>query len=347
MSGILGARPADFHLEIFDCDCVEPEEKMYDSIDSDRSVKAVQSLYNINKYVDISGHQWTVRIHSLASFESQLNIHRSLMVLYIGLVASVLLSVLVWLLVNGRTRAINLAQQMTIELRNSKERLELATKAGIIGIWDWDVVHNRLVWDDAMYRIYGISREDFYGAYEAWTSSLHPEDKDYVEAEIQAALNGAREYAPEFKILWPDGSVHYIKSASHTIFDSKGIALRMVGINYDLTAVKLAEQNLVLANELSEQANRSKGDFLANMSHEIRSPLNAIMGMTELVLNSQLTEDQRIDIEIIQESSRSLLQLINDILDFAKIEAKKLNLESVAFDFRAQVAQGGSQCRFG
>ncbi len=337
MTGILGTHTADFHLEIFDCDCVQSETKMYDSIVSDVSVKSAKSLYDINKLFYISGHPWTIKIHSLAPFESQVNVQRSSTILYVGLVASTLLSILVWLLVHGRTRAINLAQQMTIELRNNQERLALATKAGIVGIWDWDVLHNRLVWDDAMYRLYGIRREDFGGAYDAWTGALHPEDKVHVEAEIYAALNGEREYATEFRILWPDGSVHYLKSASHTIFDIKGNAIRMVGINHDLTDVKMAEQALVSAKELSEQANRSKGDFLANMSHEIRSPINAIMGMTELVLDSHLTEDQRIDLEIIQESSRSLLKLINDILDFAKIEARKLNLECVYFDLRVQL----------
>ena len=129
-------------------------------------------------------------------------------------------------------------------LRISEERLTLAVRTGSIGIWDWDVVENKLVWDDSMYRLYDIRRGDFGGAYEAWAKALHPEDKAYIEAEIQAALRGEREYAPEFRVIWPDGSVHYIKAASHTLFDDKGKPLRMVGINYDLTERKLAEQEL-------------------------------------------------------------------------------------------------------
>ncbi len=129
-------------------------------------------------------------------------------------------------------------------LRISEERLSLAVSTGGIGIWDWDIVENKLLWDDAMYRLYGIRRGDFGGAYEAWVSVLHPEDKAHTEAEIQAALRGEREYAPEFRVIWPDGSVHYIKAASHTLFDDKSRPLRMVGINYDLTERKLAEQEL-------------------------------------------------------------------------------------------------------
>ncbi|MDD5300127.1 MAG: PAS domain-containing protein [Gallionella sp.] len=129
-------------------------------------------------------------------------------------------------------------------LRISEERLALAVRTGGIGIWDWDVAENKLLWDDAMYRLYGLRRGDFGGAYEAWAKALHPEDKAYTEAEIQAALRGEREYAPEFRVIWPDGSIHYIKAASHTLFDDKGRPLRMVGINYDLTERKLAEQEL-------------------------------------------------------------------------------------------------------
>ncbi|CAK0775388.1 two-component system, sensor histidine kinase and response regulator [Gammaproteobacteria bacterium] len=135
-------------------------------------------------------------------------------------------------------------------LHQSEERLAVATKAGIIGIWDWDVVHNQLVWDEAMYRLYGIRAEDFGGAYEAWSSAIHPEDRGRVEDEIQAALRREREYAPEFRILWRDGSIHYLKAASHTEFDERGKPLRMIGINYDLTEQKQAEIKLREGNQL-------------------------------------------------------------------------------------------------
>jgi len=130
------------------------------------------------------------------------------------------------------------------DLRISEERLALATHTGNIGVWDWDVTNNILLWDNAMYRLYGLRRGDFGGAYEAWASALHPEDKTYTEGEIQAALRGEREYAPEFRVIWPNGSVHYLKAASHTLYDDNGKPLRMVGINYDLTERKLAEIEL-------------------------------------------------------------------------------------------------------
>ncbi len=119
---------------------------------------------------------------------------------------------------------------------------QVATETGIIGVWDWDVVRNELRWDASMNRLYGIRDGEFGGAYEAWAATLHPDDKAYVEGEIQAALRGEREYAPEFRVVWPDGSVHHLKAASRTSRDAEGKPLRMVGINYDQTEIKRAEQ---------------------------------------------------------------------------------------------------------
>ena len=133
-------------------------------------------------------------------------------------------------------------QQRTLE--NAKDSIEAAASAGIVGVWDWDVPNNRLMWDKVMYQLYGIREEDWGGAYEAWAGAIHPDDKAYTEGEIQAALRGEREYAPEFRVVWPDGSIHHIKAVSRTTFDEHGRPLRMLGVNYDVTEQKLAEQGL-------------------------------------------------------------------------------------------------------
>ena len=241
-------------------------------------------------------------------------------------------------------------------LRLSEERLKLATTAGNVGIWDWDVANNILVWDESMYALYGIRKGDFAAAYDAWTSTLHPDDLEYTEGEIQAALRGKREYAPEFRIVRPDGSVRNIKASSKTFFDPHGKALRMIGTNYDVTVIKQTEMelrkykdhleeeveqrttDLLLARNAAEAANHAKSLFLANMSHELRTPLNAILGFSSLMRkDAQLRQDQRNNLDIINRSGEHLLTLINDVLEVAKIEAGRMQLNNAAFNFGTMV----------
>lgn len=129
------------------------------------------------------------------------------------------------------------------------ERLTLATSAAKLGIWDWDIVNNKLIWDDGMYRLYNTSRDNFTGAYEAWAYHIHPDDKAQTEQAIQDALDGKAEYAPEFRIIWSDGSVHFLQAAALTFHDTSGKPTRMVGINYDITSLRKAEAE-VRENEL-------------------------------------------------------------------------------------------------
>ena len=214
-----------------------------------------------------------------------------------------------------------------------KERLKAAASAGIIGIWDWDIPNNTLVWDEVMYKLYGIREQDFGGAYEAWSSAIHPDDKSMAEAEIQAALRGERDYTPEFRVVWPDSSIHFIKAVSKTSFDVEGKPLRMIGVNYDLTEQHLNEQKLRLAKQQADSANRMKSEFLANMSHEIRTPMNAIIGLSTLGLQLQGVPVKLHDyLKKILISSKALLSIINDILDYSKIEAGRMELEAIEFD---------------
>ncbi|MDD4977449.1 MAG: response regulator [Gallionella sp.] len=214
-----------------------------------------------------------------------------------------------------------------------KERLKAAASAGIIGIWDWDIPNNTLVWDEVMYKLYGIREQDFGGAYEAWSSAIHPDDKATAEAEIQAALRGERDYTIEFRVIWPDSSIHFIKAVSKTSFDAQGKPLRMIGVNYDMTEQHLHEQKLHMAKQQADSANRMKSEFLANMSHEIRTPMNAIIGLSTLGLQLHGVPSKLRDyLSKIQTSSKALLTIINDILDYSKVEAGRMELDPIEFD---------------
>jgi len=148
------------------------------------------------------------------------------------------------------------------ELQNSleeyRQRLVIATSAGGVGIWDWDIVNDILIWDDQMYQLYGIQKEQFSGAYEAWQSGLHPDDREEGEIAIQNGINSG-EFKLEFRIIWPDGTIRYIRGHARTLKDSKGTAIRMIGTNWDITEQKSAEnkaETLAFFDPLTNLPNR-------------------------------------------------------------------------------------------
>ena len=126
-------------------------------------------------------------------------------------------------------------------LRLSEERLKLAIRSGRLGVWDWDVRNNVMVWNDRMLELYGITREQFSGDVSAWENGLHPEDRARAIAESEAALRGERPWDTEFRVQAPDGTVRHIKADGIVLRDRNGVAQRMLGLNKDVTAAREAE----------------------------------------------------------------------------------------------------------
>ena len=237
-------------------------------------------------------------------------------------------------------------------LRLSSERLQLATRVASIGIWDWNVVKNEMVWDDSMYQLYGIRKEDFGGAYDAWIRAIHPEDKAYAEGEIQAALRGEREYAPEFRIVRPDGSIRYIKADSRTIKDLEGKPLRMIGTNVDITERKHAELSIRVLNQELEQrvAERTAQletaiydleNFNYSASHDLRIPLRAVDGFSRILLDEYSgvldAEGARL-LQVVRDNTRRMAQYIEDMLAFSNIGRMTASPSAVDMDAVAHQA---------
>lgn len=150
------------------------------------------------------------------------------------------------------------------------ERYMLATRAAQVGIWDWDIVHNVLTWDNQMYRLYDATTEEFCGAYAAWLARIHPDDLEKADRESNLAQMGEKDYNTEFRIHTTDGSIRYIKAYGDVIRDAAGNPLRMVGVNFDITDRKKLEEDLVE----SEQKYRD----LFNQSSAVRIVLDVDTG---------------------------------------------------------------------
>ncbi|MBC7973489.1 MAG: PAS domain-containing protein, partial [Myxococcales bacterium] len=388
------------------------------------------------------------------------------------------------------------------ELVTLSERTQIATSAARVGVWEWSLADNVLVWDATMHRLYDSDPGEFPGAYEAWRSRLHPDDLAATESELNDAVVGTRDFETEFRIVWKNGEVRYLRPAAAVQRDPEtGLPVRVIGVNWDITEQRLAEialrgnealqrgilahagsaiiatdcegtitlfnraaeellgytaeellgtttpisihapdqidaRRAVLEHELgvrlesarevvlyraregmpethewaylrkdgsrvpvlltvsalrddagaifgylgvaldltirkqeegalvelnrllaersaqAESASHAKTMFLANMSHEIRTPMNAITGVSYLLNRAELSHEQHDLVNTLNSATKTLLGMINDVLDLSKIEAQQLTLEEGPFrlsqlldDLRAMMAVLASEKR--
>ena len=359
----------------------------------------------------------------------------------------------------GAFQDITLRREADALLQQAYDRFEIAADSAGIGVWEYDPRAATLVWDERMYRLYRRERTASAEPYSLWRDNVHPDDQPRAEALLSAALRGEAEFETEFRIAWPDGEVRHLKASARVVRDADGVALRMTGVNIDVTERKRAELELLetstllasvleSASEVSiiatdphfsvtvfnagaekmlgyardevigrnplmlsppalaqeadtgtsgpfdrgslsrerdwtyarkdgstvpvslvvtalrggggallgylavahdvtrrkhyeeslrdarnraEQASRAKTEFLANMSHEIRTLMNAVIGLSYLLQRTPLNTDQAELLSRIDLASRSLLAVINDVLDLSKIEAGEMSVERAAF----------------
>ncbi len=233
------------------------------------------------------------------------------------------------------------------ELQRSREQFELAVDGSNDGIWDWDLRTNTLYLSRKWKEQLGYSDGELENVFSTFENLIHDEDKqrvfDYVEQYLQSCV---RRYNIEFRMRHKNGSYRWILARGEAVRDDAGVPVRMAGSHTDMTDYKKAQErleefarqmevnNIELDQALgqAQAATQAKSEFLANMSHEIRTPMNGVIGMTGLLLGTDLTDEQQHYVEVIRSSGESLLSLINDILDFSKIEAGKLDLEILDFD---------------
>ena len=172
--------------------------------------------------------------------------------------------------------------------------LELATASGHLGIWDWDVATGKVVWDTRMLELYGIAPESFSGRVQAFQKALHPEDLAGVNEAIRAAIKGEKEYsAIEYRVVHPDGTVRAIKADGLVTRDARGRAVRMIGLNRDVTELWQARVDMLKTQKLE-----SLGVLAGGLAHDFNNILTAIFGNISLArfqLDGTGTADQRLE----------------------------------------------------
>ncbi|MFF7708725.1 CHASE domain-containing protein [Pseudomonas sp. NPDC007930] len=220
------------------------------------------------------------------------------------------------------------------ELMAARDHLLLAAEAAELGIWTWDVSSGDIVWNPRMYQIYDIPEHLSNGAalFQNWLWRLHPADRPGTETALQALIDHDTPYDPVFRVMLQDGQVRYVQAGGKVERDMQGRAVRVTGINRDVTPQREMEASLRQAKARADDASAAKSAFLANMSHEIRTPMNAVLGMLQLVQRTRLDAQQLDYLSKARQAATSLLDLLNDVLDYSKIEAGKLVLDPHPFE---------------
>jgi PAS domain S-box-containing protein len=222
---------------------------------------------------------------------------------------------------SGMTQNVTERRQIENRLRESEERLALATSSSGIGIWDWDVIHNKMVWDDSTFKMYGQDIGDFTGAYKAWQNSLHLDDVKRHEQACQDALIGIKPYDIEFRVHQADGSIRHINGRAQVFRDAQGKPLRMVGVNLDITRRKQMEEQLLNTLHNLEVNEKAKTRFLAAAGHDLRQPVTAASLFVHAL---KLTSPTRVQAELIESLSKSMTtfsDLLERLLDISKFDA--------------------------
>jgi PAS domain S-box-containing protein len=158
-------------------------------------------------------------------------------------------------------------------LHHREEQLRIALVSSQMGIWDWDIMNDRLIWDDRMYELYGVEPSRFLGTYRAWEVGVHPDDLAMANAAIQQALYGEKNYDPEFRVVCPDGTIRTVKANAIVQRNAQGEPIRMIGVNYDISAQKAALQELKQAQEVLNQQFEQQ-HLVMQMTQGIRRSLN-------------------------------------------------------------------------
>jgi PAS domain S-box-containing protein len=237
----------------------------------------------------------------------------------------------------GTQQDVTATHEATEALRLSKERLALAMQVSRMGMWEWDIETGELHWQPELKKLFGLKSNGGV-TYDKYLSLIHPDDLKKMKKTIGKAMKTGELYQVEHRIIWPDGTVHWIQSQGQAFFD-KGKLSRMLGTARDIDQRVQAEEALQESEQrfrtMAEQQtalvelNDAKDEFISLASHQLRTPATGVKQFIGMLLENyfgELTDDQRTMLEYAYESNERQLEVINDLLKVAQVDAGKVVL---------------------
>ena len=218
-------------------------------------------------------------------------------------------------------------------LDETRDRLHLAVEAARLALWDWQLPTQQVFLTARWGEMLGdIAMEGYWNTADL-QSRIHPDDREAFDALTGRLLSNELQHAvSQYRVRAATGWLWIENHSMVAEHDASGRPLRLMGTLADISERKRAEAEGEQARALAEQASRAKSEFLANISHEVRTPLNALMGLTRLLMDSPLNPEQKSWLDLMDSSAHALLALLNDVLDLSRIEAGKLSIEQVRFN---------------
>ena len=232
-------------------------------------------------------------------------------------------------------------RRSTLEAEN-RDILQLAHKLGKIGYWEWNSLTDENKWSPEIEALYGLPPGGFEGGYAGWAKLLHPDDLAKAEADVKLALETG-EYFTEFRVVWPDGGIHWLETRATVFKDENNKPVRLIGVNMDVTDRKRVEDELRQSQqelhrriEQLAEGDRRKDEFLAMLAHELRNPLAPIRNAVQILrFKSPVEPELQAARDMIDRQVQQMIRLVDDLLDLARITRNKLQLRKQQIDLEA------------
>jgi len=232
------------------------------------------------------------------------------------------------------------------KLNEYEKKCKIALEGGQFGVWELNIKNRKLYHLNCWKKNLGYEESELDDRLDAWLSLIHPDDFPLVKNKFNKHCQCKEEYVVEYRIRCKNNSYIWIRSKGRVIeWNENGEPLRMIGTHEDISKERLIQEELkeryeqleILKQE-AESANKAKSQFLANMSHEIRTPMNGVIATLQLLQLSNLTDEQRKYVNLLKNSADNLIAIIDSILDIAKLESGKIELNSEPFDLKESVS---------
>ncbi|HTU26315.1 MAG TPA: ATP-binding protein [Pirellulales bacterium] len=216
-------------------------------------------------------------------------------------------------------------QRAADEALRNQEIFKLVHGIGKIGHWDWNIQSDENKWSPEIEALYGLPPGGFAGTYEAWAKLIHPDDLVKAKQDVQRALETGV-YFTEFRVIWPDGSVHWLEARANVLLDEHGKPTRIMGVNMDVTDRKRVEEAL-------KDAGRRKDEFLATLAHELRNPLAPIRNSLH-ILRMTAGDDPTSErvCEMMDRQVNHLVRLVDDLMEVSRITRGLIELRKEEVD---------------